>query len=192
MNSKSHILLPALPVYVGLLLVSIIGCQSSAKPKEELLAVKDGGERAFVQDAVTVVDSGQVYFKVVGTKNKKPLFNYEGDYPKASQQDTFFTVGLGASRDVSTWSDMLAITIYIKRMNTGSFPVVGILYGKEGKATMLLTSPNDGNASQPKKGTVTITKFTDSLFSGRFEGESINREGSEMSITGVFINVKYK
>jgi hypothetical protein len=177
-------------IFISFCLISVIGCQSSAKPKE-LLAVK-GGDKTFDQNAVTVVDTGQAYFKVVGTKNGQPLINYEGDYPTATRQDTFFTVGLGASRDVSVWSDMLAITIYSKQMATGSFPVVGILYAEEGKATMLLTSPTDGNVSQPKKGTVTITKFTDSLFSGKFEGKSNTQDGSEMGISGVFLNVKYK
>jgi len=178
-------------IIISFCLISVIGCQSSAKPNP-LLAVKGDSERAIGQNAVTVVDTGQVYFKVVGTKNGQPLFNYEGDYPTATQQDTFFTVGLGASRDVSVWSDMLAITIYIKQMATGSFPVVGILYAGEGKATMLHTSPKDGNVSQPKKGTVTITKFTESMFSGKFEGRSVTQDGSEMSISGVFLNVKYK
>ena len=177
--------------FVLVCLFAAVGCQSSAKPTPGLLAANDAGVNAVVQNEVTVVDTGQVYFKVVGTKNNQPLLSYEGDFPTATQQDTFFTVGLGASRDVAVWSDMLSITIYIKNMTTGSFPVVGMLYAVEGKATMLLTSPKDGNASQPKEGTVTITKFTDSHFSGRFEGKSV-QEGNAMSISGVFLNVKYK
>lgn len=179
-------------VFIALYLVSAIGCQSYAKPKEAPAVVKGDSQKAVSQGEVTVVDTGQVYFKVVGTKNGQPLLNYEGDYPTATQQDTFFTVGLGASRDVSVWSDMLAITIYAKQMTAGSFPVVGILYAGAGKATMLLTSPKDGNVSQPKKGKVTITKFTDSLFSGKFEGNSTTQDGSEMGISGVFLNVRYK
>ncbi len=192
MKNKPVILGNSLHLLILLCLFAVVGCQTSAEPKAGEPAAKGESEKPVGQNAVTVTDTGQIYFKVVGTKNNKPFISYEGDFPTATQQDTFFTVGLGASRDVAVWSDMLSITIYIKHMATGSFPVVGMLYAVEGKATILLTSPKDWNASQPKEGTVTITKFSGSQFSGTFEGKSINQEGAEMGLSGVFLNVKYK
>ena len=168
------------------------GCNPSAKNDAQTAAeIKSDSGNITLQKEPNILDTGQVYFKVNVTKNNQPYLNYQGDYPIATKQDTFFTIQLNASRDLSIPSDVLGIDVYIKQMSTGSFPVVGILNREQGKATMLMTTPK-GNAFQSKEGSVTITKYTDSLFSGKFEGKATNYEGNKMAVNGVLLNVRYK
>lgn len=177
-----------LAMVVGL----VVACHSSAKPNNETSNLKTDIEGTSLPAEIETVDTGQAYFKVVCTKDNLPLHTFEGVEPTAIQLDTFFTVALALPVVANKWVDNLDIKIYIKKMAAGNYPVVGILYSRDGKATMLLTSPKEEYSSQPKEGLVTITKITDSTFSGKFAGTSITHEGNKMGIHGVFLNVKYK
>jgi hypothetical protein len=169
-------------------MISTMGCESSAKPKKETLAVKDNAEKTTAQNEISIVDTGQAYFKVIVTKNDEPYINYEGDYPVGSKFDSNFTIQLCASRHILEVSDMLNIDIYTKKIVTGNFSV--ILSNEQGKATMNMTPLKD-NSFAPDEGSVTITKYNDSLISGKFSAKGMDYDSNKMLVRGVFLNLKY-
>jgi FlaG/FlaF family flagellin (archaellin) len=189
---KANLSVTAKILIVAVHFIIAAGCQSSAKNDAQTLAEKSPDTaNTTLQKEPDILDTGQIYFKVHVTKNNQPYSNYEGDYPTATKQDTFFTIQLSASRDLSIYNDNVSIDIYTKQMSLKSFPVVKILNSDEGKATLYMGSPK-GNDFQSQEGSVTITKYNDSQFSGKFEGKATNHEGNKMAITGLFLNVKYK
>jgi hypothetical protein len=167
-----------------------IGCKPSLKKDKELTAeTKKDLEKPEELSELNIPDTGQVYFKVNVTKNNEPYLNYEGDYPVGSRLDSDFTVQLCASKHILDVSDMVNIDIYIKEIVTGKFPV--IVATEQGKATILLT-PVKGSSFVPDEGSVTITKYDDKLISGKFEGRGMDYDSNKMSISGVFLNLKYR
>ena len=165
------------------------GCKPSVKNDKEIIAeTKNDSEKISEIKELNIADTGQVYFKVNGTKNNQPYINYEGDYPVGSRFDSDFTIQLCASKHILDVSDMLNIDIYIKGIATGNFPV--IVGNEQGKATMLMT-PVKGNSFTPGEGSITITKYNDTLISGKFEGQGIDYDSNKMSVRGVFLNLKY-
>jgi hypothetical protein len=179
-----------LKTFIVITFISVLGCNSSPKNDKQISrVVKNDSEKAPEQKELNIVDTGQVYFKVNCTKNNQPYINYEGDYPVGSRLDSDFTVQLCASKHILDVSDMLNIDIYIKGIVTGNFPV--IVGNEQGKATMLMT-PVKGNSFTPGEGSITITKYNDTLISGKFEGHGIDYDSNKMTISGVFLNLKYK
>ena len=167
-----------------------VGCNTSPKNDKAMQdSIKNTAGKIIKPMELPVADTGQVYFKVNVTKNNEPYIKYEGDYPTGSRFDSDFTVQLCASKHILEQSDMLNIDIYIKGINTGSFPV--IVNNEQGKATMLMT-PVKGNSFAISEGSVAITKYNDSFISGKFEGRGIDYDSNKMMISGVFLNLKYK
>ena len=167
-----------------------VGCNTSPKNEKAISdSAKNDAGKIIQPMEFTIADTGQVYFKVNVTKNNEPYIKYEGDYPTGSRFDSSFTVQLCASKHILEQSDMLNIDIYIKEMITGSFPV--IVNNEQGKANMLMT-PVKGNSFAVSEGSVAITKYNDSFISGKFEGRAIDYDSNKMTISGVFLNLKYK
>ena len=167
-----------------------VGCNPS--PKNEKIisdSNRNDAEKIIKPMELPIADTGQLYFKVSVTKNNEPYIKYEGYYPTGSRLDSDFTVQLLASKHILEQSDMLNIDIYIKGINTGSFPV--IVSNEQGKATMLLT-PVKGNSFTAAEGSVVITKYNDSFISGKFVRKGIDYDSNKMMINGVFLNLKYK
>lgn len=171
-------------------LVVMTSCNSvikNDKQKDSVVKTDSANVTALIEP--DILDTGQVYFKVSCTRNKMPYINYEGNYPVGSRLDSDFTVQLCASKHILDVSDMLNIDIYIKSISTGKFPV--IIGNEQGKAAMLMTPVKD-NSFTPAEGSVTITKYNDSVISGKFEGRGLDYDSNKMTISGVFLNLKYK
>ena len=171
-------------------MVIITSCNNITKnDQQKSIAEKIDSSKTVAQKEPDIPDTGQVYFKVNVIKNNQPYLNYEGDYPVGSRLDSDFTVQLCASKHILDVSDMVNIDIYIKGIVTGKFPV--IVATEQGKATILMT-PVKGSSFVPGEGSVTITKYNDKLISGKFEGRGMDYDSNKMSISGVFLNLKYK
>lgn len=167
-----------------------VGCNSSPKNvAQKSDSIKIDSEKTVIQNEPDIVDTGQVYFKVNLVKNNQPYINYEGDYPVGSRLDSDFTIQLCASKHILEVSDMVNIDIYIKGIVTGKFPV--IVATEQGKANILMT-PVKGSSFVPEEGSVTITKYNDKLISGKFEGKGMDYDSNKVSISGVFLNLKYR
>lgn len=174
---------------ITLCIVNIAGCKSFVKNDKEITAeTKNDSEKISEIKELNIADTGQVYFKVDVTKNNQPYINYEGDYPVGSRYDSNFTIQLCASKHILEVSDMLNIDIYIKKITTGNFPVM--VNSEQEKATMNMT-PLKGNSFAPGEGIVTITKYNDSLISGKFAAKGMDYDSNKMIIKGVFLNLKY-
>ncbi len=174
---------------ITLCIVNIAGCKSFVKNDKEIIAeTKNDSEKIPEIKELNIADTGQVYFKVNVTKNNQPYINYEGDYPVGSRYDSNFTIQLCASKHILEVSDMLNIDIYIKKITTGNFPVM--VNSEQEKATMNMT-PLKGNSFAPGEGIVTITKYNDSLISGKFAAKGMDYDSNKMIIKGVFLNLKY-
>ena len=175
-------------LFIILCIAETTGCKPPVKKDKEITAAKNDSEKIAGQKELNIPDTGQVYFKVNVTKNNEPYINYEGDYPVGSRYDSNFTIQLCASKHILEVSDMLNIDIYIKRITTGNFPVM--VNSEQEKATMNMT-PLKGNSFAPGEGSVTITKYNDSLISGKFAAKGMDYDSNKMIIKGVFLNLKY-
>ena len=180
-------------LFTILCIVVTAGCKLSVKKDKEADAARNiDSEKIAEQKELNIVDTGQVYFKVMVKKNNHSYINYEGDYPVGSRFDSNFTIQLCASKHILDVSNMLNIDIYIKKITTGNFPVIA--NSQPGKATMNMTPAKDGSygiSFSPDNGKVVITKYTDSLISGKFQAYGIDADSNKISISGLFLNVKY-
>jgi hypothetical protein len=186
-NPKKLISLKALIILLGIL--ASAGCTTSEnKNKIAADTLKIIGVNKPAIKELPIVDTGQSYFFVNAMKNDAPFIHYEGDYPIGSRLDSDFTLQFNASRHILDVSDMINIDIYIKSIVTGSFPLVTTT--EQGKANLILT-PLKGTTFEPVDGSVAITKYSETLISGKFEGHGIDPDSNKVSITGYFLNVKY-
>jgi hypothetical protein len=176
-------------LFIILCIAETTGCKPSVKnDKEIIVETKNDSEKISEIKELNIADTGQVYFKVNITQNNQPYINYEGDYPVGSRFDSNFTIQLCASKHILEVSDMLNIDIYIKGITTGNFPVM--VNSEQGKSTMNMT-PLKGNSFAPGEGIVTITKYNDSLISGKFAAKGMDYDSNKLLVRGVFLNLKY-
>ena len=140
----------------------------------------------------TIVDSGQVWFKVNITKNDTSYINYEGNWPRLFMSNNSANIQLSASKNAMGITNML--TIYMHGLPTGKLPIV--LSGRDtDKVSMVMSQVINGNYDipiLPDEGFLNITKNTGKVLSGSFEAKAVDANKDNFLLTGTFLNVTVK
>ena len=190
--NKKKLLLLAVGLGLVLIITQLVGCKSPVKNNKETYTAKNDSEKIAEYKQLSVIDTGQVYFHVILTKNNQPFKNYEGDYPVATKLDSSIAIQLFASKHILDITDMLDMTVYAKEKSMGNFPVN--INPEKGKAIMNMTTVKNeevGSSILLDKGNMAITKYTDSLISGNFHASGMDADSNKISLSGLFLNVKY-
>jgi hypothetical protein len=179
--------------------VFILSCNDEQKTTEQTSSVKDSNAAVTEQtksevkpvvQELSIVDTGQTWFRVKVTKNDTAFMDFEGSWQAFFESNNSATLQMTKSEKVMSVTDGLAI--YINGLSLGKMPVIPSNREK-GTSSMIFMPLKDGAyglAITPHEGTLNITKLADGFVSGTFEGKAIDLNKDAFFIQGYFLNAK--
>lgn len=154
----------------------------AAKPEPE--------QKIGKEEQLTVVDTGQTWFRVKITKNDSLYMDYEGSWPVFFLSGNSGTLQLSKSKQIMSITEIL--TIYMNGMPSGKVPVV-MSNQQKGTVSMIFMPVNDGAyglAISASEGFFNITKNVNEIVNGNFEAKANDLNNDVYMFKGYFINAK--
>ena len=165
--------------------------QETALTKDTLAAAdKPQPEQKVAKEELSVVDTGQTWFRVKITKNDSAYMDYEGSWPVFFESNNSATLQLSRSKKIMSVTDIL--TIYMNGVPPGKAPVV-LSNREKGTVSMIMMPVTDGAYGlpiSPTEGFLNITKNVNSVVTGNFEGKAIDGNKDIYLFKGYFLNAK--
>ena len=165
--------------------------QTTAKKDSPVVAANLQPEQKIAkEEQLTIVDTGQTWFRVKVTRNDSAFMDFEGSWPVFFESNNSATLQMTKSKKVMSVTDGLAV--YMNGLSQGKMPVVASNREK-GTASMIFMPLKDGAyglAITANEGSLDITKLENGIVSGKFEGKAIDLNKDAYVIKGYFINVK--